>query len=319
MIVRGVVARGLCVSSDSSPALSKPTMTYAAINAEMSSGTTYPVVLPRFVVCRTTDGPRSALVVNNTMISTTPMISQVTPTELTTAVIRTLVAFSSVVADEQETAQDDRVRGAVLRRQRGVGADQLEAGPDRGQHHLQGDRRGGHRDDLRDHHRPAGEPADDGAAETPGPLVDRAGERVARGEFGEAERDHQLADEHRRPGPEEGRAAEAEAEAEQLEDGRQDGHEREAGGERRVAADPARELLGVAESAQVVGAVPWRWVRSVFQGWLTFRPPSDRPGMHTAARGLQGLPGFCPAVERRRRDSAVSPLGPGLPSPAAEP
>ena len=43
MIVRGVVARGLCVSSDSSPALSKPTSTYAAINAEMSSGTTYPV------------------------------------------------------------------------------------------------------------------------------------------------------------------------------------------------------------------------------------------------------------------------------------
>jgi archaemetzincin len=44
------------------------------------------------------------------------------------------------------------------------------------------------------------------------------------------------------PGPEERRTAEAEAQSEQLEDRGEDGHEREAGRERGVAADPAREL-----------------------------------------------------------------------------
>src|SRR6478735_1367260 len=97
MIVRGVVALGRWVSSDNSPALSNPTSTYAAINAEMSSGTTYPVVLSRFVVCSTTDRPRSALVVNKTTIRTTPISSQITPTELTTTVMRTLVALRRMV------------------------------------------------------------------------------------------------------------------------------------------------------------------------------------------------------------------------------
>ena len=96
-MVRGVVARARWVSSESSPALSKPTSTYAAIRAEISSGTTYPVVLSRFVVCSTTDGPGSAWPNSRITSSTTPISSQVTPTELTIAVRRTLEAFRAVV------------------------------------------------------------------------------------------------------------------------------------------------------------------------------------------------------------------------------
>ena len=57
--------------------------------------------------------------------------------------------------------------------------------------------------------------------------------------LGEAQRHHQLPGEDGGPGPEERRTAEAESQSEQLEDGGEDGHEREAGSERRVAADPA--------------------------------------------------------------------------------
>ena len=104
---------------------------------------------------------------------------------------------------------------------------------------------------------PANQPIDL-AAHPPRPLVDRAGDRVAGGEFGEAERDHELADEHARPGPEEGRSAEPEAETEQLEDRGQDRDEREAGGEGRELAQRAVQLLVVAELGEVVGIADLR-------------------------------------------------------------
>jgi hypothetical protein len=67
------------------------------MSAEISSGTTYPVVWSRFVVCSTTDGPRSAWPKSRITSRTTPMSSHVTPTELTIAVVRTLSAFRVVV------------------------------------------------------------------------------------------------------------------------------------------------------------------------------------------------------------------------------
>ena len=114
------------------------------------------------------------------------MISAVTPTRLITDITRLSMMFTSVVSDQQDHAEDRRVGRAVRRGRRGVGADQLEAGPDRRQHHLQRERRRGDHDDLPDHHDPAGEPAEGGVRKAGGPLVDRARDRIARGQFREA-------------------------------------------------------------------------------------------------------------------------------------
>ena len=169
------------------------------------------------------------------------------------------------------------------------------------------------RDDLRDHHRPAREPPDDGAAEAAGPLVDRAGQRDS---ARPARRSTARPSAARRARP---------ARSRRTPYRRSRSPARTAGrrwsGWTRTRSRP-RTTRSCRPGARVAGRsrtgpgrrrlVPWWWVRSVLR--LTFRPPSSRPGTHTAARGLQGLPGFCPAVERRRRDSAASPLGPGLPS-----
>ena len=64
------------------------------------------------------------------------------------------------------------------------------------------------------------------------PLVDRAGDRIAGGELGEAERDGELAGEDEDPAPPERRPGEAEAEREELEHPGEDGDVREGRGER---------------------------------------------------------------------------------------
>jgi len=103
-------------------------------------------------------------------------------------------------------------------------------------------------------HGPAGKPADHRATEPAGPLVDRPRDRVSSGQLSETQGHRQLAHEHDRPGPEECRTAEAEAQTEQLEDGRHDRHERETRGERGEGSDPPFELLDVAKGVQVSGS-----------------------------------------------------------------
>ena len=115
---------------------------------------------------------------------------------------------------QQRRTQQHRIGRSVRRGEGGVGADDLESRPHRRQHHLQRDGRGGRRDDLGQNHEPATEPADDFAAEAAGPLVDGPRDRVAGGQFREAQGHGELPDEHRRPGPEERRTAETEAETE---------------------------------------------------------------------------------------------------------
>lgn len=73
-------------------------------------------------------------------------------------------------------------------------------------------------------------------------------------QLGKIEGYQELPGEHQRPGPEEGGTAKRVAEGKQLEDGGQDGDEGEPGGKGREAAQPASELLAVAEASQV-GAV----------------------------------------------------------------
>ena len=138
-------------------------------------------------------------------------------------------------------------------------------------------RDGGDRDDRRREHHPAGEPGDVRRAEPLGPVVDRARDRIARGELAEAERDHQLAGEHHRPRPPVGRAAEREAEVEEL----------ERAGEDRDVADPRREggeaperaveLLLVAELVElgIVGRARVNRRRHASSPFLVNR--SDRP------------------------------------------
>ena len=112
--------------------------------------------------------------------------------------------------DQQHQAQHDGVGRSAEAGDRRITADELEAGPDRRQDRLHGDGGRGHGHDLRDDHGPAGEPADHVTAEATGPLVDRTGERVATRQLGEAQGHHQLADQDRRPGPEEEGPGEAE-------------------------------------------------------------------------------------------------------------
>ena len=72
------------------------------------------------------------------------------------------------------------------------------------------------------------------------------------GELGEVQRDEQLPGEDQRPGPEEGRAAEPEAEPEQLEDGGEDGDEGEPRGEGGERPDAPVQLLAVAEAGETL-------------------------------------------------------------------
>src|SRR5260370_27811730 len=70
-------------------------------------------------------------------------------------------------------------------------------------------------------------------------------------QFREAEGEEELADERRRPGPQEGRAARAITHVECLEEAGQDGDVREAGREGGEAAERAVEFLLVAERSEI--------------------------------------------------------------------
>ena len=164
--------------------------------------------------------------------------------------------------------------------------------PDGRQHRLHGDRRRGHGHDLGDDHGPAGEPADHVTAEATCPLVDRAGDRVATRQLGEAQGDHQLPDEDRRPGPEEERPGEAEPETEQLEDGGQDRDEREPRRERRVRADRAVQILAVPELVEVVGRVVSSDVGSAVSVVVAMPDSLDDPRARCAHSSPDGSPGL---------------------------
>ena len=90
-----------------------------------------------------------------------------------------------------------------------------------------------------------------GVGQPLGPVVDRAGDGIARGQLGEAQRDHDLTGEDERPRPPVRRAAEREAEVEELE---RAGEDRDVGDPRRErgeASERAVELLLVAELGKV--------------------------------------------------------------------
>ena len=133
--------------------------------------------------------------------------------------------------------------------------DDLERGRDLGQDHLPADGHGGHRDDLRAQVDPAVEPRPVLAGDLLRPLVDRAGQRVVRGQLGELEGDHHLPEEDDRPEPDERPPGEQEAEVGRLEHAGQDRDVREAGGEARERAERPIELLLVAETRQVSAVV----------------------------------------------------------------
>ena len=122
--------------------------------------------------------------------------------------------------DDEDAAEDDRVDGEVV--VAGAVAVELEEVRDLRQGDLVGERDGGDRHDRGGEHHPAAQPGDGGAREHLPPVVDRARHREVRRQLGEAERDHQLADEDHRPGPPVRRAAEGEAEVEELEDAGED-------------------------------------------------------------------------------------------------
>ncbi len=83
-MVRGAVLRGFLVSSDSSPAELKPTITYAAIKPETRKAPTAPrSEVVTTLTSATTSGPRCAAENNARMTAATPTISQVTPMEFT--------------------------------------------------------------------------------------------------------------------------------------------------------------------------------------------------------------------------------------------
>ena len=109
-------------------------------------------------------------------IRTTPMSSQVTPTEFTIAVIRTLVALSTVVATSSR--QPSSTALAAPSREASDGSVPTSWNPlqTAGSTTCKAIAAAASGDDLGDHHRPAREPADHRAAEPSGPLIDRAGE-----------------------------------------------------------------------------------------------------------------------------------------------
>ena len=220
---------------------SKPTMTYAAISAERSR---HRCSRAAAGVRRVEHDVRTALGVGEEHADdgTTPTISQVTPRCRPAHPARRCVDRGG--EHQQDGAEHDGVRRAARRGQRRVLADELEAGPDRwaAPPAARSPRSTAVTICAITIIQPANQPTTL-AAEPPGPLVDRAGDRVARGEFGEAQGHQQLAEEHaarsrRTP------AAEAEAQAEQLEDRGQDRHEREAGGERGEVAEPSGGAAG---------------------------------------------------------------------------
>ncbi len=101
-IVRGAVRRGLWVSSLISPALSKPIITYAAVNEPTSSAPRSPPSrLP--VVWKVMLGVRFEWVRRRTTIRIAPMISAVTPTRLITDITRLSRMFTRVVRTSRIT------------------------------------------------------------------------------------------------------------------------------------------------------------------------------------------------------------------------
>src|SRR5512134_96592 len=96
-------------------------------------------------------------------------------------------------------------------------------------------------------------------AEPLGPVIDRSRDRVARGEFGEAERDHQLTGKDEWPRPPIRRAAEREPKVEQLKGAGEDRNVADPGGKRGEAAERTVQLLLVAELGQV-GVVACAWI-----------------------------------------------------------
>src|SRR5262249_38086183 len=98
---------------------------------------------------------------------------------------------------------------------------------------------------------PARPPAEGRRARVLRPLVDAAREGELPGQLGEAEGHRHLADEHQRPGPDEGGAAGAVAQIEHLEEPGQDGDVGEAGGEAREAAERPAQLLAVAVRREI--------------------------------------------------------------------
>lgn len=100
-IVRGAVRRGLWVSSLISPALSKPIITYAAMNEPTISAPSSPV--PPAPVWKVMPGERSEWVSSSTMMRTAPMISAVTPIRLTRDITRLSRTLTRVVRTSRTT------------------------------------------------------------------------------------------------------------------------------------------------------------------------------------------------------------------------
>ena len=203
--------------------------------------------------------------------------------------------------DDQHGAQDHRVRGEVVLA--GAVAVDLEARPDLGKRELVGQRHGGDRHDRGGEHHPAAEPGHRGGAQLLRPVVDRAGHREVRGQLGEAERHHQLADEDHRPGPPVGRAAEGEAEVEELEDAGEDRDVADAGREAGELPDAAVQLLLVAEIGEFVRMVAARRRGHLPSPGSGTRRISQRAAGPVNARHRR-VPGSPPAVRHARRAGA---------------
>ena len=181
--------------------------------------------------------------------STAATSSMATPVLLIRDISLTPIALMIVVKMISDGAEDHGVGGEVVLA--GAVAVELEEVVDHRQRDLVRQRDGGDGDDRRREHHPAGEPGHVRRAEPLGPVVDRAGDRVARGELAEAERDHQLAGEHQRPRPPVRRAAEREAEVEELERAGEDRDVADPRRERGEAPERAVELLLVAELGEL--------------------------------------------------------------------
>src|SRR6202041_3334315 len=85
-----------------------------------------------------------------------------------------------------------------------------------------------------------------------GPIVDRSCNRVFGGQFHEAQRDRELADQYHRPGPQISRSGRAETEVEQLKSAGKNRDVADAGGKAAELSDSAIERLPVAEMFHTV-------------------------------------------------------------------
>ena len=225
---------------------------------------------------------------------TAAISSMNTPALLIRDISRTPMAFTVVVnatrTTPQITAETANVGAAAV-------ADELESAPDLRKRGLVAESDRGDRDDRGHEHHPAGEPRRGGAGEALGPVVDRTRNGVARGQLREAERHHDLADEHQRPRPPIGGAAERETEVEQLERAGQDRDVADAGREAGELSDAAVERLAVAEIGEPVV------LGSAHRGTSCIRSPrTTASALVRCCARCACVPGTRPAPSDRARD-----------------